>query len=450
MHRESVSPYDMVRELNKNKPRRFMADTPRDFFEYKPKLYEALACPSYVHGYNLAIEYMKKWFINKFGTTYFRYVYVNGAHVLDEWKHFNNYNIVREKPMLAIVPTVDYDYDREFVDSYLMDQKMLLKRSNFQQSFFKDYDYMNFLYVHLREMKMDFGFKIRVNSRAEQQDLYQKMMLWFRVGATQKEFITADFHIPYNIMLNIAEAASFEVKDGKIKDICGFLNYVNSHSDAVVMFKMRAINQKPEFFVRAQNLRAHITVLDNLQLDDGERQGKLETNYHVEMRTEFRIPIPYFYAYFCQQPINYQIEVSEKRAGIKPVYTIEPYEIEPENEIGWGQIAITGYLTEVGEQHIDMSPILRNGGNVQAVIEHSLKNGISPERFLDMRMFRGDETKRKIKFKMDWEHCVIHLEEPEQVAEDTDIIIYGDKKYINDTIATLEHFKDTRIIVPDN
>lgn len=445
--RVSVSPYEILAELSGN-PKKYMAATPRDFFAYRPKLYESLVVPSYVHGYSLAIEYMKKWFIGKFGSNYFKYVYVNGSHVLDEWKHFNKYNIKREKPMLAIVPTVDYDYDRETIDSYLMDQRIMLKRSNYQQSFFKDYDNMNFLYVHLREMKMDFNFKVRVNSRAQQQDLYQKMMLWFRVGATQTEFITADFHIPYNIMLNIAESVGFTIKNNMICNICGFLNYMNSYSDNVVMFKMRAINQKPEFFVRAQNLRAHITTTDRLQLDDGEREGKLETNYHVEMHCEFRLPVPYFYAFFCQVPLVYEIEVTERQKGLKPVYTIEPYEIAPENELGWGQIAVTGYMTDEDEHEIDMSPILRNGGNVQKVIEHSLANGISPNRFLDMRLYRGDETRRRAPIAMDWEKCILHIQDKVK-EEDNDIVIYGDKAYINDVIATLENFKDNRIEVPD-
>lgn len=444
--RVTVSPYEILAELSDD-PKKFMAATPRDFFAYRPKLYESLVVPSYVHGYSLAIEYMKKWFIGKFGSNYFKYVYVNGSHVLDEWKHFNNYVIKREKPMLAIVPTVDYDYNREEVDSYLMDQKIMLKRSNYQQSFFKDYDNLNFLYVHLKELKMDFNFKIRVNSRAQQQDLYQKMMLWFRVGATQKQFITADFHIPYNIMLNIAESVGFTIKNNMICNLCEFLNYMNSHSDNVIMFKMRAINQKPEFFVRAQNLRAHITITDKLQLDDGEREGKLESNYHVEMHTEFRLPIPFFYAYFCQVPLVYEIEVSERQKGLKPVYTIDPYEILPENENGWGQIAVTGYVTDEGEKEIDMSPILRNGGNVQKVIEHSLENGISPNRFLDMRLYRGEEFRRRAPISMDWEKCILHIED-EVKEEDNDIIIYGDKGYINDVIATLEHFEDNRIEVP--
>ena len=151
------------------------AELPRDFFEYRPQLYRNLAMPSYVHGYSLAIEYMRDWFLSHFDKDFFKVVHINGKHVLDDWKHFNNYNIKREKPMLAIVPTVDYDYDRESLDLYMADQNLLLKRSNYQQSFLKDYDSMTFLYMQPRALKMNFTFKVRVNSRAEQLDLYNKM-----------------------------------------------------------------------------------------------------------------------------------------------------------------------------------------------------------------------------------------------------------------------------------
>ncbi len=247
---------------------------------------------------------------------------------MDDWKHFNNYNIVREKPMLAIVPTVDFDNDREMRDAYLMDHTLLIKRSNFQQSFLKDYNTNTFLYLQMRELKMDFTFKVRLNSRSEQLDLFNKMELWFKIGATQSEYISADFHIPYDIMLNIASDNGFEVKNDKIVDIYKFLTYLNSHSDIPFIFKMRAINQKPEFFIRVKDLYTHISTIDKLQMDDGEKQGKLDTNFHIEMRCTLRIPIPHFYAYFNQKPIAYTIGANEYNGGTIGIYTINSFEIE--------------------------------------------------------------------------------------------------------------------------
>ena len=104
MAREKVSINDIINyKIDQMTPEEKRVAVPRDFVAYKPKLYKSLVCPSYVHGYSLAIEYMKKWFLSKFDKKYFKFVHINGKHVLDDWKHFNNYNIVREKPMLAIV-----------------------------------------------------------------------------------------------------------------------------------------------------------------------------------------------------------------------------------------------------------------------------------------------------------------------------------------------------------
>ena len=92
-------------------PEQKRAALPSDFVDYKPKLYKNLMLPSYVHGYSLTIEFMKKWFLEKFDKDYFKTVHVNGKHVLDDWRRFNNYNIKREKPMVAIVPTLENDFD---------------------------------------------------------------------------------------------------------------------------------------------------------------------------------------------------------------------------------------------------------------------------------------------------------------------------------------------------
>ena len=171
-----------IAEISKYKfenmtPDQRKAILPRDFVGYVPKLYKNLMLPSYVHGYSLAIEFMKYWFLEKFDKDYFKVVHINGKHVLDDWKRFNNYNIKREKPMLAIVPTLEPDFDRENVDLYQADHKTLLRLSNFQQSFLKDYNSMTFLYMKPRAMKMNFAFKVRVNSRSEQLDIMNKMEL---------------------------------------------------------------------------------------------------------------------------------------------------------------------------------------------------------------------------------------------------------------------------------
>ena len=60
-------------------------------------------------------------------------------------------------------------------------------------------------------------------------------------------------------------AFNLEIKNGEIVDIIEFLNYVNSHSDLPFLFKIRAINQKAEFFIRMKDLYTHISCIDKPQ-----------------------------------------------------------------------------------------------------------------------------------------------------------------------------------------
>lgn len=438
MARKKVSNSDIAR----------LVDLPGYELEYRANLYRSLSMPSYVHGYSLAIEYMRSWFVNKFranlGEDYFKCIHVNGKHVLDDWKHFNNYNIRREKPMLAIVPAVDYDHDRESIDLYLADENILLKRSHQEQAFLKDYKNQVYLGMQLKEMKMNFGFKIRIGSRAEQQWLYNHMEIWFRIGATQTNYISADFHVPYDIMINIAYDLNFDVdvKNNKIKNISEFVSYLNQRSDHPFIFKMRAINQKQEFFIRIRDIPVHIATKDKLGLDDGERVGRLDDNFHIEMQAILTIPVPFFYVYFSRNTIHKKISVRDDEGY--GIYTINAYEIPPENNLGWDQFVQTSYLCQKDEQCIDISELFEGTGNVNDILKYSLSQYINPSNFIDIIVLHTKDTSLYVPFKMDFNNMSLILEEPIESEELLNIVVYVDKRYINETIINLNNYSKNR------
>ena len=440
--RQKVSISDINTSIEKSDYLKY-GKLPRNFMDYRPNLYSSLMMPSYVNGYSICIEYMKNWFISQFGKDYFRTVYINGKHVLDDWKHFNNYAIKREKPMLAIVPTVDYDYDRENLDMYMADKNLLLKRSNFQQSFFRDNKKSIFLYMQMRVLRMNFNFRIRLNSRSEQLDLYNKMEIWFRIGATQQKWISADFHIPYEVMLDIAKDADFEIKDNMIVDITEFLSYMNNHSDLPFIFKIRAINQKPEFFIRVREIYVHIDTKDKLQMNDGEREGKLDTNFEIELPCVVDMPVPQFYAYFNQIPLQYDIKlIDNSTIGL---YTINTFEIPETNNIGWGKMFITEYLADEGETSIDLSPFISGSGNVSVVYDNCIKNNITPKTFLDIYAYRGNAgNSYDSSVNLDVIHKTLQLEVPTLKDENISIVCYYDHNYINDYVTTMRNYNYTR------
>lgn len=422
--------------------------------EYRvERLHSDLVCPSYVHGYSLAIEFMRSWFLSKFEKDYFKTVYVNGKHVLDDYKYFNRDIIKREKPMLAIMPTVEFDHDREMLDSYLADPSMFLRRSNYQQSFFKDTERSQYLGVQFRELKMNFGFKIRVSSRAQQLDLWQKMELKLRIGATQKHFITTDFHIPKKIMLSIAEAAGFTVdrETSTIKDILEFLSYINSHSDLPITYKMRAINHQQEFFMRVtgEDMFVHIACSDKISLDDGERDGQLDNNFHLEFSCVMRMPIPHFYVYYNQKDILGKTNIYEDDKASIGLYSFSDFKIPDKNAQGWEQVALISYLCEKGENFIDMTDVFSGNTNLDRVMRHNLKQSISPKSFIDIVVYRNDDRACLIKTNMDYRTKKLILMD-DMDEEIVYIVIYADREYINTTMINIEEYNKTRISYKQN
>lgn len=410
-------------------------------------LHSNLITPAATHGYSLGIEYMKKWFLEKFHPDYFSYVYINGKHVLDDYKNFNNHQLVRkEPPLLAITPTIDYDYDREYQDVYQSSPEIYLKRSSYEKAFFRDYQRNLHLGLQMRALRMNFNFKIRVRTRAEQTDLFRSMELKFRIGSTQTNYISADFLIPKHVILDIATKAGFDIDKStmQIVDILSFLNYMNKRSIYPIMFKMRAVNQQPEFFLRMVNIPVHISCVDKISADDGEKSGHVDTNFHLEFQAVMTMPVPHFYIYYSADEYTYSIKMDSDKNKIG-VYSFCPYEIPNENEKGWRKLVVTSYICDAGEKEIDLSPIFNGNHNLLKVMRYNLSNFISPDSFIEVKAYHNDDIAIGIETKMDYQTGILHILSDIYEDENINIVVFADQFYVNDTMITIENYDKNRL-----
>ena len=414
--------------------------------------YKKLIVPSYIHGYSLAIEYFYNWFREKFDDNYFRGgIYIDSKNVLDEYKQPCKTLIKKESPKARIIPTLDTDYDREDTDVYQAPPELYLRRSSYEDSFFKDYDRNLFLSMRMRGMRMNFNSKVRVNSKAQQADLYARMELYFRVGASNMEFITVDYHVPKSIILDIASYVGFDIKDGEILDVISFLSYFNNHSDIPLFFKIRAINQKPEFFIRVHDIAVHILTRDKLSKDDGETDGKLQFNFNVEMENVLTTSIPHFYVLHSEKEIKYEFAKGkpfEYDDSTVAIYSINPYDPPRTDENGWNEAAVTYYSLDPDELTMDLSPIF-TGENVFArTIVHDLNLGISPSHFINMKIFTGEDIAKQIDYDIDWNTKIVTIkptfEQDISFERVYQIVVYYDRNYIFNLDATINNFNNTR------
>lgn len=400
--------------------------------EYEKRLEASLCVPSSVHGYSLAVEYMRDWFIEKFDKDYFKTVFINGKHVLDDYKRFSIGKIIKkEKPAVAMTPILNFEYDRNNQDMYMGGRDLLIGKFNHRKSFFKDWENNIFLGINLREMEVGFSYKVRVSSRAQQIDLYKHMELAFRVGLTQYEYIAIDFHIPIELMLNIAAHAGYEIDENeKIVDIVGFMNYVNAHSEFPMVYKLRTINGSNEFFMRVPNVYVHVACSDRMQADDGEREGMLDNNFHVDMMCSLRMMVPHYYVYKSLHKMYKYVPTLD--SNVLGIYTFKIFDIPEINERKWNKYIVTAYefgKDEMKSENIEIELAGLFNRDMRKVIDDNMKMGLSPAVFIDIVLYNYSEDSD---CRIDWVNMILII--PKPLSARIHIAIYVDTEYYNDRL----------------
>ncbi|MGL5749583.1 MAG: hypothetical protein ACRCXT_03575 [Paraclostridium sp.] len=407
----------------------------------KLELRQSLAIPSAVNSYSMAMEYMRNWFLDKFDSSYFKTIYINEKHISDDFRNFDNTKSLKSnKPSVAITPRIELDFDREGIDNYLFGNAMYIRKGRLDSAFFKDYEHNMFLDMRMSLLKMDFNFKVRVSSRAQQLDLYRYIEMACRIGATQEEDLDMDFHVPYSVMIQIAKDVGFDVEGDRIINILEFISYVNSKSRLPILYKHRTINGRCEFFVRVPNNYVHISCLDKLDYDDGEKDGMVSSNYMIEFNATLKIPAPFFYTYYSEKDHNIvNTSTVDNTIGL---YTINIPRIPTSNNKGW-QTYLTTECYEDDKTKplsIEFKELIENT-DLDKIISHHIDTHLSPEIFIDFKLFNNG---KEVEYSIDWRSLTILTNDCLDEAITT-IVIYVDFKYMVDCNIEINELYSNRI-----
>ena len=419
-------------------------------------LHRNICIPSTAQSYSLCIEYMKRWFISLFDKNPFQSVYVDGKNIYDDWRRLSAVELLkRKRPALAIVPNIDWQFNNDNVDMYQFGTKLYQVRGLFQNSFYQDKEHSSYLGIVMETLFMEVAFKIRLETRAQQLDMFKYVQLAARVGNTFGEDVDLDFHVPYDIMVGIAKDSGFEViyPDGdetnpypQIKNIQAFLAHLNSHSQLPFLYKMRAINGKNEFFIRMHRMYVHVRPT-NLNADDGERESVMNNNFNLELTAEVRFPAPKFYAYYTDNSKDFTTVFSSWRqpSGIvSAFYTFKGTDVPNENQYHWPKYLETTYEDDPENINmtlsIDMKDLLMER-ELGDTIRHCIETGISPSIFCDILVINGGEY---ISGNIDWSTLIYTSNSPVR-SPNCYIAIYIDMMFINDYISCTRDAKNNRL-----
>lgn len=423
--------------------------TPLDFNKKKTKrlLRSSVTLPSQHQSYSICVEFAKEWFLEKFTKDYFNSVYVEGKHSFDEFRKFSSIDeqLKRVNPILAIIPTINMENNRQWIDS-CPEIPMMLRRTRMEGTFFNDIDDNKALHLQIifKTILMNFTYKIRLNTRAEELDMCEFIKLKHRAGWSETRNIDLDVHVPREIIAQIAYDNGYEVDDNlNIKEPFRLLDYLNKHSLIPFIYKLRCSNGNNEFFIKVPNCVAHIKS-ELPSIDDGERQGVNSTNYTVEFTTEIEMTAPYAYTYFSEREQRFINANPVNADGMISVMRSIKTEVPPVNKKGWDLFVTTDYLVEEEDLKkeivIDFDEYFKNT-DLKDIIEYTKKIAINPALFIDFKLF-NDGIERT--YEIDWNTLKCKILEP--IENITTVIgIYCDMGYINNTLIQLKEIGKSRI-----
>lgn len=427
-------------DMTKFKP--ISADTIKS--QNSKTLYRSICAPSAVQSYSLCIEYVKKWFLSKFVKDTFKDIYVEGKNIYDDFRSLDRISLLkRQKPSLAITPSITWDFNNEGIDSYPYGMDMYVQTGKFKDSFFSCPDTNSYMGIGMETILMPFNFRVRLETRAQQLDMYKYIKMACRVGFTCGEDVDLDFHIPYMLMIQLAKDNGFEVifkelPDNKteetIKEVSNFLRWLNMHSSLPFIYKHRTLNGKNEFFIRMRNMYVHLRPTD-ISADDGEREGQLTNNFTIDMSLEARFPTPKMYAYYSNNEHKLHTVYGawyQPNGPLSTCYTFKGSDIPDKNEYGWPLFMSTTYEVDMDdinkELTIDMSELLE--GDIGECIKDSISKAISPSLFCDFIFYNGGEY---INGHFDWSTQTFTSNNIIRTAG-TYIGVYIDNDYVSDFI----------------
>lgn len=401
-----------------------------ELLEFKKDHLLNLCTPSISSSYSICVEYMRNWFIRKFQSGYFKSEFISGKNILADYLKKDILDFVkRNKPSLLISPRLDFEFTRDFTDSYMYGNKTYYNRARFKDAFFKDPIHQNLLSIEMEQLRVNFRFAIKVSEYNHAIDLFKYMQTALN-GGTETHYIDLDFQVPKTILLAIAQDSGFEIKDNNIVENIKFLKYLNTYSQLPFAYKFRGTKGEYEYFIRLCNMYTHLRS-SNIDLSDGDREGQLDNNFISSIEVECLFPAPKFYAYYSKNNHTFV-----NKSG-SPMFTFKNLcfdAIPTTNEKGWNQYMSSDYIEEDkilknSPIEIEFKDLLKSdySNSLFAISEYIKSIFISPSAFIDIKLFNSGE---QCKIDIDWNTYKIKtkLPLPERLST---IVFYIDMEYVN-------------------
>ena len=405
----------------------------------------SMASPSLVHIESIATEYIRNFILKAVPEDYFKTVYINEKHILDEYRKMDKtYSFVsKPKPAIAITPRINYDFDNNLHNDVQFGTDTVMNMSKLDTSFIKDYNNNKFLALGLKLVQLEYNIKIVVDSKSKQIDLFERLGVRMPVGSKRRFKIDLDYHIPLHIMVQFAYDTGHDIVNGDVLECTKFVSYLNSKSELPILYKFRRINGINEFFVRFRDFSIDLDLTDKLSLDDGQNEGQTVSRFGIDWRIGVLIPAPKWYAYYSNTKHDMIAELTSERKENVLVSEISTITIPEINEKGWNNYLNIDYeefdLEKIPE--IDFTELFDNI-RILPLIKQSLEMGIDPSVFIDIKTYNSD---KEYKVNIDWDTFIGKYDSVFKGIT-TYLALYIDSEFVHQQNIIREELNKNRIV----
>ena len=408
--------------------------------------------------YGNLIEFVHEDVMSKFPSGFFRYDHVSSVLAFRQMKKYmdNTENEIRkqEKPSLFIKPNFEVGDDNiAFRNTPLtwnvqsnpegMSRKSILP-------FIKDTHRGYVLGYRLNRDKLSFDVTIHVETLTKQLDTYKALENCVGFGNPYTQYASLETIIPFQMVQYMGRIIKCDLDPMKPETIPPVMQYLQSHSNYPITYKIRNSTSNPEFFMY-YGVPILITYSD-LTIDDGSKKEMADDIYSITFRVsvEFNHPGAYvligadipFYKH-----LNFQMHIDNKDSTdtFIPIYTMDRL-FEEKDEVLQGYKMYTSTIVKTEEQNFGSKDYTDLTEIIEAcylpIIKKYNFSTIDMGVIFKIKLYHGKnvELVEDTDFIVDWsrmELCIINSDPNDTYR----IIVYQNRVKCNEELQQIEAAK---------
>lgn len=396
---------------------------------------------SSAHTYGNALAFIQKWLLDLFpkrddGESVFRTIHISSKLAHKQLRSSNNEMYKKLKPMMAIRPRIDFNDDRFLRGTPLAD-KLTMNPLNFGTG-------------NLNEFFFDQRNKLEIKYQLNRTVMYADVTLVFSTLMEQLNYATylrntISVGHPFNLetcfesflalemMEIISEISGIPIVDSN-GSVHQFLTYMNANSLGPVTYKLQGSTQTREFY-RYYPVTID-TLIDNIDADDGERNGQVNTNYQINFSIRMEFYTTGFYYLFHDKIHKVKHPNFSEDSAIIPVYTDVLLKEDLDLATGWNLYTRFSCRLDKEYDSVKFDSVLNQ--SIKAAVKYHVSEGIPMDELIDIKIRKqGDPLNQGRDFVIDYDNFEIKFNNKEFGFFTYNVFICINISYINDLIKTI-------------